>query len=356
MFLHFSSRAEIPRLHNALDNVISVRKFWTAEPVSSDDALLRVVRLLLQGIALHAVEGDRDDHAKFRGDMQAMLDGLESDPSPAVILMTTGSALKTLEDYNQRTGRFVRLQGAELQNMIAMLTKTVAALGSGSERSVNRLNEIETQLEKARVIEDVRVLKLRMEECLDGIREEAQRQKTDSSVTLNGITEEIIKSRERMRTAAVALPDPVTGLPTRVDAEIAFEKASAGATPAYAAAFVVDRVGAINTRFGYAVGDRVLKLYLDELRTRLSASDAIFRWNGPAFVVLLTRPEPIERVREQLGFIVPPKLERNIQLPNRSALLPISATWMVFPVKPPTHALTEQIDQFVTNQWQPQEA
>lgn len=324
--------------------MISLRKLWSAEPASADDALLRVVRLLLQGIALHAVEGDRNDHEKFRSDMQAMIDSLEHDPSPAVLLMTTGSALKTLEDYNQRTSRYVRLQGAELQNMIGMLTQTVSALGAGSERSVTRLKEIETQLEKARVIEDVRMLKLRMEDCLGGIREEAQRQKTDSSQTLQGITEEIIKSRERMRVATVPAPDPVTGLPTRVDAEIALNKAASGSQTAYAVAFAVDRVGVINTRFGYAVGDKVLKIYLDELRARLSANDPVFRWNGPAFVVLLERPDPIERVREQLGFVVPPKLERNLQLPNRSALLPISATWAVFPVKQPVAALGEQID------------
>ena len=332
--------------------MISLRKFWSEEHDEAGDALLRVVRLLLQGIALHAVEGDRNDHEKFRTDMQAMIDGLERDPTPAVLLMTTGSALKTLEDYNQRTSRFVRLQGAELQNMIGMLTKTVTALGAGSERSVTRLKEIETQLEKASVIEDVRMLKLRMEDCLESIREEAQRQKADSSHTLEGITEEIIKSRDRMRSAAVSVPDPVTGLPVRVDAELAFSKMSAQGRTAYAAAFVVDRVSVINTRFGYAVGDKVMKIYLDELRARLSANDPVFRWSGPAFVALLDRPDPIERVREQLGFIVPPKLERNLQLPNRSALLPISATWAVFAVKAPVASLAEQIDQFVAGQWQ----
>jgi GGDEF domain-containing protein len=333
--------------------VISLRKFWSAEPLAHDDALFRVVRLLLQGIALHAVEGDRDDRDKFRADMENMSAGLERDPSPAALLMTTGSALKALEDYNQRTSRFVRLQGAELQNMIAMLTRTVSALGAGSERSLINLKEIEVQIEKASVIEDVRMLKVRMEQCLQSIREESQRQKEDSRSTLEGISEEISKSRERLLAAAISATDPVTGLPTRVDAEIAFEKAAHRPGPAYAAVFVVDRISVINARFGYAVGDKILQIYLEELRGRLSAGDPIFRWNGPALVVILERPDPIERVREQLGFLVPAKLDRTIQLPNRSALLPISATWTVFPVALPSAALSEQIDRFIAGQWQP---
>lgn len=340
--------------------MISLRKLWSAEPspgtAEGENTLLRVVRLLLQGIALHAVEGDRQDHEKFRNDMQAMIDGLEHDPSPAVFLMTTGSALKTLEDYNQRTTRFIRLQGSELHNMIAMLTKTLTSLGAGSERSVSRLKEIETQLEKARMIEDVRMLKVRMEDCLNGIREEAERQKADSTGTLQDITAGIIRSRERLRTAAIALPDPVTGLPTRVDAEIVLERTASGSKSGYAAVFVVDRVGTINARFGYAVGDKILQAYLGELRSRLSAGDPVFRWNGPAFVAVLERADPIDRVRDQLHSVVPPKMERNIQLPTRSALLPISATWMVFPVKHPVSALGEQIDQFIASQWQPKES
>src|SRR5262249_41332500 len=134
------------------------------------EELLRVVRLLLQGIALHSVEGDREDFEKFRTDMQALLKTVDQDPSPSVLLVTTGSALKTVEDYNQRVTRYMRTQGAELQHMIAMLTRTIATLGSGNERSVTRLREIEGQLEKASVIEDVRMLKVRMEQCLEGIR------------------------------------------------------------------------------------------------------------------------------------------------------------------------------------------
>src|SRR5262249_5209527 len=138
---------------------------------------VRIVELLLQGIALHAVEGDPQDHEKFRTDMKSLLDGLGESPSPAALLMTTGAALKTLEDYNQRSTKYIRVQGAELHNMIAMLTKTVATLSAGSERSLIKLQEIGGLVEKAALVEDMRALKERMQVCLEAIREETQRQK-----------------------------------------------------------------------------------------------------------------------------------------------------------------------------------
>ncbi len=326
------------------------------DPPDSSHELLRVVRLLLQGIGLHAVEGDHQDHEKFRQDMQKLLSALDAAPTTAVLLVTTGSVLKTLEDYNQRASRYVRMQGTELQNMIAMLTRTVATLGAGSDRSVARLRDIEGQIEKTSVIEDVRMLKLRMEECLESIRDEAQRQKTESAMALEGLRQEIVHSQQRMR-AGTAAParDPVTGLPIRAEAQAAFEALFESGTPAYAALFVVGRVALINSRFGYAVGDRVLNLYLEELQKQLSAADTIYRWNGPAFMAILHRPDRLEKVREQLSFIIPSKLERTIQLPNRTALLPISATWTVFPIIPPIHDLLNQLDNFLSSQWQQSE-
>ena len=147
-------------------------------------------------------------------------------------------------------------------------------------------------------------------------------------------------------------PRGVPYIATRAEAQIAFNEAIEHDSPAFAALFVVGRVASINARFGYAVGDRVLNIYLEELRKQLSAADRIFRWSGPAFVALLNRPGRLEQVRDQLRFIVPAKLEKTIQLPNRTALLPVSATWTVFQVAAPLEELLTQLDNFLSSQWQ----
>ena len=91
--------------------MISLRKLWMADEPIDAGAARRVVQLLLQGIALHAVEGDHQDYLAFRQDMQGLLDKVQADLSPAGLLVYTGVTLKTLEDYNHRTTRYVRAQG-----------------------------------------------------------------------------------------------------------------------------------------------------------------------------------------------------------------------------------------------------
>ena len=334
--------------------MISLRKFWSQqapEPASGPADLMRVIQLLLQGIALHAVEGDPQDYQSFRRDLQQQMDAVSANPPLADLLVRVGAVLKSLEGYNARTTRHLRMQGAELHHMIAMLTRTVATLGSASEQSVGRLHDIEGQLEKASGIDDVRVLKIRMEDCLEAIRSEAQRQKTEASHTVASLRDEIRESQHRIAAAGAGpVLDPTTGLPARAAAAAALAEWVLAPNPPYAALFIVDRIVLYNTRFGYEAGDRVLKAFLEELRHHLPPTDQIFRWSGPAFLALLPRPDRIEKVREHLRFLLPGRIERNLELSNRSALLTITSTWAVFPVAAPLEGLMEQLDSFLAGQ------
>ncbi len=354
LFRFYRTRPEITGPWNALrfDSMISLRKFWTAaEPDSDPGDLMRVVKLLMQGIALHAVEGEPLDYQMFRRVMQEQMEAVEANPTPAELLVSIGAVLQALEGYNARTTRHLRMQGTELYHMITMLTRTVATLGSGSEKSVGRLREIGGQIEKTSVIEDVRVLKLRLGDCLDNIRAEAERQKADSLRAVAGLQEEIRGSQERISAAGAGpVLDPSTGLPARAAAAAALAEWILSPKPPYVALFVVDRVPLLNSRFGYEVGDRVLKIYLEELRNHLPPSDQLFRWSGPAFLALLHRPERIEQVREHLRFALQGKIERNFELAKRSVSLSISATWALFPMVLPLAGLIEQLDSFLGSQ------
>jgi GGDEF domain-containing protein len=332
--------------------MISLRKFWTAAEQEPDPAgVARVVGLLIQGIALHAVEGDPLEYQIFRHEIQQQIEAVEANPPPAELLVSVGAVLQALEGYNARTTRHLRMQGTELYHMITMLTRAVETLGAGSEKSVGQLREIEGKIEKTSVIEDVRMLKLRLGECLDGIRVEAERQKADSSRAVASLREEIRDSQERISAAGAGpVLDPTTGVPARVAAAAALAEWVLNPKPPYVALFVVDRIQLLNSRFGYEVGDRVLKTYLEELRIHLPPGDQIFRWSGPAFLALLNRPDTIDKVRDQLRFALQGKIERNFELSKRTVLLSITATWAIFPVAPPLEELIGRLDTFLAAQ------
>jgi hypothetical protein len=75
--------------------MLSLRRFWPAADREIDPAdLMRVVRLLLQGIALHAVEGAPLDYKTFRQDIQRQSEIVEANPGPAELLVSLAPSCK----------------------------------------------------------------------------------------------------------------------------------------------------------------------------------------------------------------------------------------------------------------------
>ena len=62
---------------------------------------------------------------------------------------------------------------------------------------MRRLQEIGHQLESVVELEDVQTLKVRRGDCLENVREESQRQKTETGDVVTALQREIARSQER---------------------------------------------------------------------------------------------------------------------------------------------------------------
>lgn len=328
---------------------ISIKKFLDSRPDQVAGALLRLVQLLLQGIETHAVKGDAADYQKFKEDMQKVQEELGEQPAASEVLVLAGGVIKLLEEYNNRTSKFIHAQCAELQAIVGMLTKTMTTVASGSEGSITRLQSIEKQLHKASMIEDFQTAKLRMAECLDTLRVEIVHQREESAQTVSSLKGEIEKWQER----TVAKPGQRTGqpsgVPERAEAEAALVAAAKENRRVFAVIFVVERVSLVNSRFGYAVGDQLLQFFAEHLARSFSSSDKLYRWSVPSFLLLVERRESAEKVRAEIMRVTSQRLSQTVQVGARSVLLPVAANWTMFPVLEirPIQSLFQQLDGFV---------
>lgn len=331
--------------------MISLKSYLFRETgEEAESAYRRMIGLFLQGIALHAVEGDRVDYERFRADLEKSERSLTPEVPISEVFLIVGGALRALEDYNRRTGRFVRRQSMELQNIVSMLTETVISIGAHSEHSVSRLQDIEKSLERASELEDIQILKHRLGECLEAVREEAKRQKIEGQKTIDVLQEQLDTSRECSNSLHLRDIDPATGLPGRQEAQRALEGAVATPAGKYLLIAVVNRVQAVNARFGYSIGDRILGAFAERFVKGLSARDQAFRWQGPSIIAVLERAERIERVRAEIRQFADTKLDKTVEVGSRTVLIPISASWSLFPVAPPLAGLLKKLETFTAAQ------
>jgi GGDEF domain-containing protein len=327
--------------------VISIKKFLALD-TEADQTLMHVVRILIQGIGEHAIEGDAGEYARFRNSIQEISDALVDGISPAELLVHAGSVLNALDDYNGRTAAHQHLQTGELQHMVKMLTSTVKAVTAASNANASILCDIENRIVTISEIDDVRIIKAKLSDCLTEIRNEAERQQKETGDTIEQLNYELTQVRKRAETQLLPADgqDLITGLPLRSQAEAALAESGRSGAQAFAAILVLDRLQLLNQRFGREAGDEILVAFTKMVAKQLTPEDRLFRWGGPALLALLRRPKGIESVRSEVARIMATRLDHTIQTPSRSVLIPIAARWTLFPMMAAPRLIYQKIDAF----------
>ncbi len=306
-----------------------------------DAAYRRVISMLLEGVSTHALPLDREACRDFRRRIGEIRQSMAVETAVETLLGNAGAAVQVIGDYARETSRMVKAQGAEMQDMITMLARTVVDIGGVSGRAVARLQKIGDELEHAAAVEDVFTLKARLQDCLSAIREAAKQQKAESDHMVRALRQEI-SCKQGL--------DPITELPSEIAAQGQFLSALRTGEQKHVAVFVLGSARHINLRFGRAAGDDVVRALKKYLAGQLESGDRMFRWSGPAIVALLASTEPFERVRARLKRFLDKPIERTFDVNGRSVLIPLTVAWSVFALSPPLADIHRQIHDFIAGQ------
>jgi GGDEF domain-containing protein len=288
--------------------------------------LLPVVKALLTGMAIHPLKGHAEDYRIYRARIQKSLDTLGDSPTLEEAYLQAEEAVHALRDHGLRTAKRLHLQDAELRAIVKLLMGTLEDLRIATPERTRQLMEVATQLDSAVEAEELRVAKASLADCLGAIRREAE--------------------RELSHTGSEHPKDGITDLAGRPAAEAALVQACSAETPTCAVIMLVDRLPLYNRRYGREAGDKVLRYFVDFARRAFGAPDSIYRWTGPA--ILLLREGTLDKVQAEVRRILEPRLQYDFEVSSRTILLAIDACWSVLPMMVDARLLINKIDAFVT--------
>jgi len=326
--------------------MISIKRYLT----HCEEAVPKqAVSLLLEKIASTAPAASEEEHTTFAAEIGSYRERIEGDSTTETILLTAGSAAKTIEAYNRSVSQFVRRQAREFQNAINMMTETVTAIAGENTRSGEKLREIGEGLERTTAMNDLAALKTHLGECLTAFRQETLRQKDQTDQLIATLRQEIEKG-PRGPAPHKGEHDPATGLPTRAACLDAMHSSIPEGKRRYVVTLVVSRLQSINARFGYEVGDKVLCQFGEFIEQQILPQDRLFRWGGPTFVILSDRADTLEIIRGQIRRAMDHHLEGTFEVEGRSVFIPISATWSAFQLTTTVANAEKQIETFTATQ------
>ena len=328
--------------------MLKIKDFLSAS--EEEQALRKVVSVLLEKIGTVAVRGDPAEHLAFRNEMNELRDRAANEASPERLFVTAGEAVQAMENYNLRIAGLFRRQAGELSAVVAMIAETAAAIGGENAQPVQHLHEIARKFEQAGTFEDFRALKSQLGDSLQSFRDEMARQKAESDMTVRSLQREIQRRPATGGGVSSDELDPVTGLFRQGAGLQAMRAATESGKHLYVVAMVVKGIQSVNARFGFEVGDRMLRTFKVKMERHLLHADRMFRWDGPAIVVLMDRVEPISQVRAQIRRMLDSPIDESFDVDGRSVLIPIAAEWLAFPLLSPVSLVGRQIQSFIAGQ------
>jgi GGDEF domain-containing protein len=326
--------------------IFSAGKTNETEPAQSA-SLLRIVSLLLEGWALHAVQFDSEKHGEFRLAIREIGQRFEQAGNPEDLVMLAGEANRTIQGYGASLEKYIQALTKEKHMAIDLVSKSLLRICASSEQSAHTLRNVQRDLKEASQVPDMRMLREKLASIVDTVCRETERHEQEN----RELKERVSESTR----AAAAANDQVTGLPTQKQAEARITEVSSSGTQTFVIAFFLKNLDVVNRRFGFPAGDSVLQRFAAYLGKNRVGGDQLFRWRGPCFVVVAERFGSIQAVKaeaDKLGIRGP---EHEVEGQGNSMLFRITAATAVFPILKTQNGsdLTGKIDDFAAEQFKP---
>lgn len=328
--------------------MVSIKRYLNRS--DTDTPLRQVVSLLLEKIGSEAVVADENEVAAFRTDIRSLRDHVDQRSTPEEIVSTAESAAVIMEAYNNEISAFLRKQRRELKNIVTIMMETVAAITGENTRAVERLRGIGDNLERTLAAADLDTLKLNLAECLQDFRQETLRQKEEAENMIIALRRDIERGPQQSVPPELTEIDEATSLPLKDACVKAMHASIPPGKRRYVVTLVLNRLQAVNARFGFEVGNRVLCRFGEFIEQQILPEDRLFRWRGPALVAVLERPEGIDMIRAQIRRMLESRLEQTLDVEGRPVMITVSARWSAFQLTTTVAAAEKQIETFAASQ------
>jgi GGDEF domain-containing protein len=293
------------------------------------------LRTLLRGIQSHSVIADDTDGQAFRTELAA----LESRfPGKDNAHQLVDSAVELLDKYGTQTNQAIARQKSGLVTASSELSEAIKTL-PGIERSAERLSKLEEQINAISTADDLETVKARLCAEVAAARTEAEQESHKIGELLSGAVAKLdaapgaLSGKLSTPAALVYAPDPLTGLPSRIYAEVELARSHGQSGDSFLALFVVKRLALINAKFGYSRGDQVLLKVVLHLAQSLPEFNNLFRWAPCAFITLAPPKTSYKELRGRVQIIELTRLTPTLEWEGRSAMVPVVIDCRIVSVK-----------------------
>jgi diguanylate cyclase (GGDEF)-like protein len=207
----------------------------------------------------------------------------------APIVKETEEQIKEqLQQWGGRTAEYFQQRAGDVKEILMVLARTAESSAERDQRYTNQFSEFTKRLQAMANLEDLPQLRAAVVRGAKELKVCVDKMEQDSRESVTALRAQVSSYQTKLEEAEqAACRDTLTGLDNRHGIETKMERRITEKHPFCVVMLDLNGFKQVNDTYGHLVGDDLLKQFAAELRSASRSTDAVGRWGGDEFIVVL---------------------------------------------------------------------
>lgn len=236
---------------------------------------------------------------EFRDSLANLRQRLGTSGEPNELASTCSEIEAQIDAWGRKAGEQNEKRTVEVREILVAMAEAAAAASQRNQEHQRQFAAVSNQLNGMGDLSDLSQIRTLVRRAAADLKAGAERMSQENETALTQMRSRLTEYKERMQAAeTLAESDSLTGLLNRAGFSRAFQARAKLGSPFCVVVADLNHFKQLNDRYGHLTGDEALKSFAGEFRTQFRAGDAVARWGGDEFVVLIqaSNKEVVERV------------------------------------------------------------
>jgi diguanylate cyclase (GGDEF)-like protein len=208
--------------------------------------------------------------------------------TPPLVKQTEGQVEQRLQEWGEHTAEDFEQRAGDVKEILMTLARAAESVAERDKRYTTQFSEFTKRLQALAHLEDLPQIRAAIVRGAKELKTCVDKMEQDGRESVAALRTQVSTYQSRLEEAEQrASHDALTGLDNRQGIEIKLQRRIDVSKPFCVVMLDLNGFKQVNDTYGHEAGDDLLKQFATEIRSASRATDAVGRWGGDEFIVIL---------------------------------------------------------------------
>jgi len=220
--------------------------------------------------------------------LMLLVECLAKTVTPPLIKQTEGQVEQQLQEWGEHTAEYFQQRAGDVKEILMTLAHAAESVAERDKRYTVQFGEFTKRLQALANLEDLPQIRAAIVRGAKDLKTCVDKMEQDGRESVATLRTKVATYQSKLEEAEQrASHDALTGLDNRQGVETKLQRRIDAQKPFCVVMLDLNGFKQVNDTYGHEAGDDLLKQFSAELRSASRATDAVGRWGGDEFVVIL---------------------------------------------------------------------